>query len=933
MTRTFLFLLLLSLSTLSFSQTTETRYLSGTDKDHTVDWKFKIDRGRKSGEWSTIAVPSNWETQGFGVYNYGKEWRDLLPESDATGTYQYDFSVPRDWKGKVVEIVFEGSMTDTKVMVNGKQAGPIHQGSFYQFRYDISQLLRYGKENTLEVVVNNVSANESVNKAERDADFWVFGGIYRPVYLEAHPAEFIDWTAIDAQANGDFLVNVYPNQIKNANRVEAQIMTMEGEPVGETFRQDISGNQDSIVLKTKIDQLQQWSPEFPNRYQVEVRLLNGENTLHSLRETFGFRTVELREKDGFYVNGEKVRFKGVNRHSAWPTSGRTTSKAISIRDVNLMKEMNMNAVRMSHYPPDPHFLDVCDSLGLFVIDELTGWQDAYDTLVGEKLVKELVVRDVNHPSIVLWANGNEGGNNYALLDDYALYDPQQRVVIHPWNIINGTNTLHYSDYGCCAGTLFNGKEVFFPTEFLHGLYDGGHGAGLNDWWNAMLDNPLAAGGFLWVFADEGVVRTDSGGVIDTHGSNAPDGIVGPYREKEGSFYTIKEVWSPVYIEKQYITPKFDGKLRVENRYHFTDLNQCTFDWQLVNFPKPNGNSTDSSVVASSRAQVPSVAPGAVGTLALDLPNDWAQNDALYLTATDPHGRPVFTWTWPIKTPAEVAQSLVRSNSISPATAREAGNTLTLSANGVAVEINKETGLITQINNEQGALSLTNGPQLAAGEVTYQGLEHYQDGNDYVVKLQYDGIVKEMTYRMLGNGWFQLDYTYTPSGKLDYMGINFDYPEEKVKGVKWLGEGPYRVWKNRLKGTFFDVHQNDYNNTITGETEWIYPEFKGYFADLYWAVIDNEEFPFTVVSASEDIYLRLFTPEPPAEAYNENTDGKFPEGNLSFMSAISPIGTKFKAPEQVGPSGQPNQFLSRPQPDRIWGGTLYFNFGAGINELE
>ena len=101
-------------------------------------------------------------------------------------------------------------------------------------------------------------------------------------------------------------------------------------------------------------------------------------------------------------------------------------------DVKLMKEMNMNAVRMSHYPPDQHFLDVCDSLGMFVLDELTGWQAKYDTIVGRKLVKELVVRDVNHPSIVIWDNGNEGGFNFALDGDYAKYDPQDRLVIHPW---------------------------------------------------------------------------------------------------------------------------------------------------------------------------------------------------------------------------------------------------------------------------------------------------------------------------------------------------------------------------------------------------------------------------------------------------------------------------------------------------------------------
>ena len=211
------------------------------------------------------------------------------------------------------------------------------------------------------------------------------------------------------------------------------------------------------------------------------------------------------------------------------------SKAISIMDVNLMKDMNMNAVRMSHYPPDQHFLDVCDSLGLFVLDELTGWQNKYDTIVGKKLVKEMVVRDVNHPSIIFWDNGNEGGWNTALDDQFKLYDPQNRVVLHPWEKFNGTDTRHYPDYNYVANSALYGNDVFFPTEFMHGNYDGGAGAGLEDFWNAIINHPYGAGGFIWVFADGGIRRVDQDSTMDTANDSAPDGILGPHREKEGQF--------------------------------------------------------------------------------------------------------------------------------------------------------------------------------------------------------------------------------------------------------------------------------------------------------------------------------------------------------------------------------------------------------------
>ncbi len=919
------------------AQKTDIQYLSGTGKDHRVNWEFMIDKGRKSGEWTTIPVPSNWEFEGFGVYNYGFEWKELLPESDATGHYRYRFSVPSDWKDKVVEIVFEGVMTDATVMVNGKQAGPVHQGSFYRFTYDISKALHYDRENLLEVLVKNVSENASVNSAERDADFWVFGGIYRPVYLQAFPQEHISRLAVDAQADGAFLVQVFPENIRKANRIEGQILTLDNQLVGNAFSQTVDRKQDVIELKTQIKNPKVWSPEFPNLYQLEVRLKSSSGDEHIVRERFGFRTVELRAQDGFYVNGQKIRFKGVNRHSFWPTSGRTLSKELSIRDVKLMKEMNMNAVRMSHYPPDVHFLDVCDSLGLFVIDELTGWQSAYDTMVGEKLVRELVTRDVNHPSVVLWANGNEGGNNFALIDDYGLYDPQQRTVIHPWAILGETNTLHYPDFGCCAQTLFQGDKVFFPTEFLHGLYDGGHGAGLEDFWNAMMDHPLSAGGFLWSFADEGAVRTDLDGAIDVKGILAPDGILGPYREKEGSFYAIKEIWSPIYIEQEHVSPAWDGKLRLENRYHFTNLNQCEFSWQLVNFPLPEDQAHDSTVYQSGQPSVPSVEPGLAGYMDLELPDGWEKNDALYLTAHDPHGKEIFTWTWPIKTPKEIAMTIIDTTSLQPAEGREEGSFLYVAANGVEIKINTQNGQIEGVQNERTAISFTQGPQLAAGESTFRSLRHYQKGKEYVVELQYEGMIRSLTYRMQGNGWLRLDYDYYPSGKFDFMGMNFSYPEEKVKGIQWLGQGPYRVWKNRMKGTHFGVHQKAYNNTMTGAQDWVYPEFKGYHDRMYWAVIDTEETPFTVVSATDHLFLRLFTPENPSEAYNENVAGLFPEGNISFMNAISPIGTKFKKSDQIGPDGQQNQFHHHKEPQRIWGATLYFNFGAGVdgspNSLE
>src|SRR6185436_9627493 len=189
--------------------TTEIRYLSGTGKDDAVLWDFYCTEGRKSGAWTKIRVPSNWETEGFGAYQYGGDHaRESNPFPKEQGKYKLSFAAPQTWKNRVIRLVFEGSMTDTEVWVNGKTAGPVHEGSFYRFKYDISLLLNYGQTNLLEVTVSKESANASVNNAERRGDYWNFGGIFRPVYLEVLPESFIDWTAINARADGSFSVDV-----------------------------------------------------------------------------------------------------------------------------------------------------------------------------------------------------------------------------------------------------------------------------------------------------------------------------------------------------------------------------------------------------------------------------------------------------------------------------------------------------------------------------------------------------------------------------------------------------------------------------------------------------------------------------------------------------------------------------------------------------
>ena len=931
-------LFLLTGATFLKAQQTEKLYLSGTGSDDTVSWQFYCTEGMNSGKWTTIPVPSNWELQGFGKYNYGSDKDNVKGREE--GLYKYTFNLPAAWRNRQVNIVFEGVMTDAEVKINGKPAGPAHQGAFYAFKYNITSLLLPG-ENLLEVTVAKHSANASVNAAERKGDFWIFGGIFRPVYLEALPLQHISHLSIDARADGSFTAKVLTEG--GADKVSVQLYTLDNKKFGRAFSASSDKSAPGeILVSSRLSGPRLWNPEFPHLYKAVFTLFSRGKPVHTVSQRFGFRTVEVRQRDGIYVNGVKVKMKGVNRHSFRPETGRTMSKKNSIEDVLLMKDMNMNAVRMSHYPPDGHFLDVCDSLGLFVIDELTGWHGHYDTPTGTKLVKEMLQHDVNYPSVILWANGNEGGHNLDLDTLFSVWDIQKRAVIHPWQVFSGFDTQHYRDYNYGIGNYDHGHAIVMPTEFLHGWYDGGHGAGLQDYWEAMWRNPLSAGGFLWDFADGGVVRTDKDGLIDTDKNHAADGIMGPHHEKEGSYYTIKEVWCPVAIEKKELTPQFDGKLTIENRYHYTNTRRCRFSWKLAGWQeKPAGSTaTDTRPLSPLPLAVaplstltglipsPDIPPLQNGTLQLDLPANWRDFDVLYVTATDLYGRELFTWSFPIVLPGDIAGKTVKKQGERIRVTERGDSLLNIKAGDVELLISRNNGLLRQVRNSRGVIPFNNGPVLQEGVNNFSGFTYRQDADSLVISSVYNRkqSYNVMEWTVYPSGWVKLKVNYFPAEYFtDMVGVNFSFPEDKIKGVEYLGNGPYRVWKNRMKGVRWGVWNKPYNNTETGEAPFIYPEFKGYYSNLYWCRFITDNQPFTVVTDKEDVFLRLFTPAFKTDRWR-NYELTFPSGDISFMQGIPGIGSKSVRAENTGPMGRKNIFYDyEKDSDRWLELTLYFDF--------
>ncbi|ANH80318.1 glycosyl transferase family 2 [Niabella ginsenosidivorans] len=915
LTPIFLSLLFLSAN----AQQTEVQYLSGKGSNDPVQWDFFCTGGMNANKWTTIGVPSCWELQGFGKYNYG--FAKDSAKGKEKGLYKYRFSVPANWKSKMVHIVFEGVMTDAEVKVNGKLAGPVHQGAFYAFRYDISKLLKYGTGNLLEVTVAKHSANRSVNTAEREGDFWIFGGIFRPVWLEALPKMHISSVKIDARANGLFSAVVQTNA-SGRERISIALYDSRNNKVAAYNAPDTAVlKKGTFFVQCQVSDIQQWSPEDPNLYKAVFTLYKKDQPVHTITQQFGFRTVELKQRDGIYINGVKVKFKGINRHSFRPETGRALSRQNSVEDVLLIKEMNMNAVRMSHYPPDEHFLDVCDSLGLFVMDELAGWHGHYDTPTGTKLLKEMIGHDANHPSVVLWANGNEGGHNADLDSLFTAFDIQERPVVHPWQLFNGIDAQHYRQYNYGIGNYDNGHAIVLPTEFLHGQYDGGHGAGLEDYWEKMWQDPLHAGGFLWDFADQAVVRRDLNDSLDTNKGNAADGIVGPHHEKEGSFFAVKEIWSPVHFERREITPAFDGRLNIENRYLYTNLDQCRFSWELKRFGLTAITNKKGTAIA------PEILPGAKGILELKLPEDWKTYDALYVTVKDKNQMELFTWSFPISLPEKKAAEIVKEDGEGTVQINTVDSLYKIKVKDVQIIINKNTGLLVAAENAKGPTGLTNGPRIQEGVTNFRNFSYRFEGKHLVIASAFDKKKSFNTLRwtIYPGGWVKMEVRYFPLAlHTDMVGVNFDYPESQLRSVIYMGNGPYRVWKNRMKGTSFGIWNKVYNKTETGE-QWVYPEFKGYYADFYGGYFNGNNQRFTVATETEDLFLRLFSAAPKTDPWH-NYEPLFPDGNISFMQAIPSIGNKTQTSETTGPMGQKNIFYDyEKDPGRALKMILWFNF--------
>jgi hypothetical protein len=697
---------------------------------------------------------------------------------------------------------------------------------------------------------------------------------------------YIERVTIDAKSSGNFTMHVFSKNIQPTQSIEFQVLDPTGKPLAEAVPVTAA---DNAEVKKDFSMIRTWNPENPHLYTAVLTLKDAsKQVLYTFTKKFGFRTVESKP-DGIYVNGVKVIFKGINRLSAELGNARTSEEAY-LSDINTMKDLNMNAVRLSYYPVDPHFYDLCDSIGLFVISELTGPDP-------KKMIKDVVFSGLNHPSVVCWSTGVENASNKELDKEFDLYDVQNRYVIHP---VNKSGDKKSSDFNSVANSILYGTEAFIPTEFGNGIYNGGRAAGLEDFWNEAGKSSKFSGNFLASYRDENGIESLSG--FDPKS-----------KEKWASYYTIKELWAPLGFDITSLSPSFNGTLSVENKSLYTNLNRLKFTWKLALFPKATQKTLEPLIVEEGKVESPYTAPGEKGQLKFTFTQPFQYTDALVLTAWDSKDKEIYTWTFPIRKPEDVVKTSPEVASISTIMRTEEDAFLSLVCDGINYIFDKKSGNLTKVYVGKRDLAI-NGPFLAGVQpgagYALADFKHLVKETTHIVEVTYKGENSLTVKWTFHTGELpKMDYQYAMKTPNEYAGITFKYPEDKITGMKWMGRGPFQVWKNRLKGQQLGVWErsNKANNA----------EFKGWHADVYWVQFQTNMGNFTFYTEQQNVFLQMFSPLKPGALLNEFSTPPFPDnGNIGFMHKISGLGTKPADNVAVKSLKSANEQL---------GGTIYFDF--------
>lgn len=583
-------------------------------------------------DWGSMPVPGMWELNAYGdpIYvNAGYAWRNqyrhnppLVPEeNNHVGTYRRTIDIPANWKNKKIFAHFGSVTSNISLYVNGKFVG-YSEDSKLEAEFDLTKYLQPGK---------NLIAFQVFRWCDgtylEDQDFWRFSGVGRDVYLYATEKNHIrdirlTPDLLDDYRNGRLDVEI---ALEGKGSVELKLMDAAGTVVAE---KTLTGK-GALTTSLEVEQPQKWSAENPYLYRLLASLKNGNNTLEVVPLNVGFRKVEMKNSQ-LHVNGQPILIKGVNRHELDPDGGYVVSRERMIKDIQLMKQFNVNAVRTSHYPNSSLWYDLCDQYGIYVVAEANveshgmGYGEntlaknpAYDLAHMERNQRNVQCQ-YNHPSVIIWSLGNEAGfgPNFEEAYRWIKADDSSRPVQYEQSRQNEYTDIFcpmYYRYGSSEDYASSNKDKpLIQCEYAHAM--GNSMGGFKEYWDLIRKYPLYQGGFIWDYVDQSIRWKNSEGLeIYAYGGDfnpydASDnnflnnGLISPDRVPNPHFYEVayfyQSVWtSPVDLTK--------GLVEVYNEYFFRDLSNFYLEWELVADGKVmrTGTVSDLKVDAQQKATV------------------------------------------------------------------------------------------------------------------------------------------------------------------------------------------------------------------------------------------------------------------------------------------------------------------------------------------
>ncbi len=906
------------------------RYASSWCRSLNGSWKFNwvprpeqrpVDFYRPSfdvSSWKEIPVPSNWQVLGYGTpyyrnsgYTIRRDWPRVMSEPpqeytayqerNPVGSYRREFEVPEKWNGRRIFITFDGVDSAFFLWINGEKAG-FSVNSRNAAEFDITSYVKPGK-NMIAAEVYRYSAGTYLE----DQDMWRLSGIFRNVTLwsapQIHIRDFFVKTDLDPQyRDGTLLVAAkvhnYANQPSRARKLTVDLASRDGRTIpGASATADVPalevGEEKSVSVSIPVSHPAKWTAETPNLYTT-VLTMSGEDGGEILSTHTGFRKIEIKGSI-FTINGVAVKLKGANRHEMWPDTGHYVSEEKMIRDLELLKQVNANHVRTSHYSDDPRWYELCDEYGIYLVAEANvechGYMGVLDREPRwEKAIVDRNVANVenfkNHPSVIIWSLGNENGggiNFVSAVKAVKAIDPDRPTHYEPFRGRDIPTDIESRMYTAVADVENAAKDPnrtkpFYLCEYVHAM---NNSMGAIGEYNDLFDKyPSLMGGAIWEWQDQGLWnRRDPNHSYLAYGGGFGEvpndhyfihkGVVFSDRSPKPHYPEVKRAYQWIGFAAEDLAA---GKIRIRNKYAFTDLNGFAGSWVVTEDGTPIDHGTigrlnlapgtDMLVAVAYKKIVPK--PGAEYFLQLSfaLAKDEIWAKAGYEVAA-------VQFKLPVAAPAVAGDP----STLKPLRLVQEADRVTASGDGFSVIFDKIEGGITQLVRDGTPLLLPGGgPKMNLWRAPHRSDDDWaeRDWKMYGVEslqtkvigfraeqtkptvirieavIQAEGrvgwsVTHSAIYTVYGDGSIVVDNALMPQGRripLARLGVRL-LLDKRFDQFTYLGRGPMENYADRKRGSDLGLYTSTVREQLTPYAK---PMESGNHEDVRWAALTGAKFP-------------------------------------------------------------------------------------------